>query len=238
MLFQLDITRMFQIYVVQGIFFGYFLLISFKVFNRRKKQPDRILNTYFGLFYLCIALGLCVNFIYALLTIDVLVLILYYSTLYLLLIGLVFLLLFNLILLKSDKLITKKKQKCFIFLSSALILCMILIPDGVVINSSTSWKPVYNLAFFLYVTILLSILVVGPCIFYSVKIYFQFQDEKIKKKWKLFFIGLIGLYIFAYGTLISNYLNLNEFRVIWSIISLCIMAIFPLIVYYGIIKNI
>ena len=74
--------------------------------------------------------------------------------------------------------------------------------------------------------------------YFSVQIYNQFEDEKIKRKWGYFVIGIIGLFFLVYGTLISNTLNNDNFRLAWSIVSLILITIPPYMLYYGIGKQI
>ena len=104
---------------------------------------------------------------------------------------------------------------------------MVFIPNGVEINASTDWKPVWSWFLFIYVMGVVTLVFI-PSLYFAVKIYKKFEEEQIRKKWRYFLIGLIGLYIFAFGTLFSNALNIQTFRTIWSIISLILVIISPI----------
>ena len=145
-----------------------------------------------------------------------------------------FFVVFVLMLLKSEKVITPKKQAIYILIYFVAELCSLFIPEGVTINASTEWKPVWSVAFFVYFIGVLLILGMIPSLYYSIQIYKRFEDEIIKKKWKYFIYGIIGIYIFAIGTLFSNTLNVQTFRTIWSGISLILVILSPLLMYYGV----
>ena len=114
---------------------------------------------------------------------------------------------------------------------------MIFIPDGVTINESTKWNPVYHIYFFIYLVIILSVFSFIPGIYYGIKLYYTLEEQYLKTRWKAFLIGILGLYVFAYGTLISNTLNIQDFRTIWSLVSVFLITIFSYLVYYGVAQN-
>ncbi len=232
-LYQLDTARFIQVYIVQGMVGVFFLFLTYKILKRDTKR----LNLIFSGFYVSVATGVFVNFIYAPLTIETVVLILYYITMFFFLFAPIFLVVVELILLKSEKIINTTKQLIIIIIYGILIFCMIFIPNGVTINASTDWKPVWSVPYFIYTVTIFTIMAIGPGLYYSVQIYKQFEDEKLKKKWGYFIIGLCGLYALSYGTFISNTLNIQTFRTIWAIISLVLITIPPYLVYYGVGKE-
>ena len=142
----------------------------------------------------------------------------------------------ELMLLKSDKVIDTKRQLTIIIGYGLILSGMILIPEGVTINASTGWRPVYSVLFYIYIMIVVSISII-PGVYYSLQIYKQFQDEKLKKKWGYFIIGITGLYILMYGTVTSNTLNVQVFRTIWAFISLFLL-ITVFLIYHGVGKQI
>ena len=223
-------TGFIQVYIAQGILFAYFIILGYKVLKRGINR----LNLFLSSFYFFVALGLLINFIYVLLSNELTVLILYYTTLYLLFLGTMFLTSFITLLFKSDKIFTSKKQVIIIICYNITLFCMIFIPNGVIINQSTNWNPVYNIYFLIYLIIILSVFSFIPGIYYGLKLYHTIEEQFLKTRWKAFLIGIIGLYIFAYGTLISNTLNIQDFRTIWSLISVILITIFSYLVYYGV----
>ncbi|MBD3255517.1 MAG: hypothetical protein GF383_10510 [Candidatus Lokiarchaeota archaeon] len=235
-LFQLDVTRFFQIYVVQGIICAYFLYLIVKIFKRNKKRLNLILSG----FYIFGIMSLTLNFIYAPLTNEFIVRILYFFTIYLLLFSTTFLVLFALVLLKSDVIIDTKKQILIVLAYAVGFLTPFIFYDqgGVTINASTDWKPVWSWPFFIYVLVLTGGITLAPILFYSTKIYHKLQEEKIKKKWKYYVIGILGIFIFTYGTLLSNTINIQTFRTVWSFIALFLVIVAPYMIYYGVGKQI
>ncbi len=239
----MGLTRFLQVYIVQGIVAGWFLFLAYKILNRDKKRLNLILS----LSYITSAIGIFINFIYAPLTIESVVIVLYYFTLVFLFMFGAFLLVFVMILIKSEKVITTDKQIIIILLYGIALACMVFVPEGtlipggttipVEISAKTDWKPVWSDIFFIYfVSVLLLELI--PLLYYALKIYEQFEDEQIKKKWKFFVSGIIGIYTFGIGTLFSNTLNVQAFRTVWSLIGLVLVVISPYLIYYGVGKQI
>ena len=149
----------------------------------------------------------------------------------------VFLLVFVLIIYKSEKVFTTTKQSIIILICSVAIFCMVFIPGGVTINASTDWKPVWSWLFFSYLITVITIIYI-PAFYYSTKIYKEFEDEQLKKKWRFLLIGIFLLYMLNFGTLFSNTLNIQTFRTVWSMISLILVIVSPYMMYYGVGKQI
>lgn len=228
--FQLDTTRIIQIYVLQGFIAAFFLYLAYKILKRDTKR----LNLMFSLGFISAAIGLLINFIYAPLTNEAVVIVLYYITIFVLFLFGAFFVVFVMMLLKSEKVITPKKQLIYVIIYFVAELCSVFIPEGVTINASTEWKPVWSVAMFAYFVGVIVILGMIPSLYYSIQINKRFEDEVIKKKWKYFIYGIIGIYSFAIGTLFSNTLNDQTFRTIWSGISLILVIASPLLMYYGV----
>ena len=232
-LFQFDLTRIIQVYVVQGIICVYFLFLAYKILSHNKQHLNIILSCS----YITVAIGFIINFIYAPLTIESIVLILYYLTILFLFLYSAFLLVFVLMLYESEKVFTISKGIVIIIIYAIILLCMVFIPNGVIINASTDWKPVWSWYLFFYVVSVTSI-AFFMSFYVASKIYKEFTDEQLKKKWRFFLIGIAGLYIFAFGTLLSNTLNIQIIRTIWSLISLVLVVLSPYLMYYGVGKHI
>ena len=98
--FQYDVVRILQVYLIQGLVFLFFVYLSILILKRDRKR----LNKIFSGFYILISLGLLFNFFYAPMRSDDLVIvieILNFITNYCLLLGPIFLVVFQVILLKS-----------------------------------------------------------------------------------------------------------------------------------------
>ncbi|MFX0143924.1 MAG: hypothetical protein ACFE9C_07595 [Candidatus Hodarchaeota archaeon] len=225
----MDIARFLQIYVVQGLFALFFLYMAYLVLKRGRKT----LNLYLSCFYLSTTIGGILNMIYANIFNEPVVFIMHFLTYYLFCFSMIFLLIFVLILEKPAKMITFKYQLLILIILGLLILGLIFIPNGIVINTTTNWKPNWDWLFFVYSVIVCSGLIIIPTIYYSIKIYKKFESDYLKKKWKYFLIGISAYFFLYYGTSLSNTLNNDTFRFIWSLISLPTLISLYLI-YYGV----
>ena len=152
----MDPIRAFQIYVVQ-LGSGFFYLIIFLLVLRRDTKR---LNQIFSGYFLCVFIGAVLNVIYASLNINPTVLILHFLTWYFFTFGFVFLLIFNLIILLSEKRMTSQKQLIIIIIYAIILFSVFFIPEGIKIDDSTGWKPVWSLLFLISVLIILSITIV------------------------------------------------------------------------------
>ena len=117
------------------------------------------------------------------------------------------------------------------------ILPFMIIPNGFIINETTDWKPVWSFELTFYFIIATTILSVIPSLLLTIKIYTKFDDNSLKKKYRFFIIGLLGYFINSFTTPISNYINDPNFRLINSIIGLCLFIFAPFL-YYGVGKQI
>ena len=225
----MDFARFVQIYIIQGLFALFFLYMAFRALRRGTKR----LNIYLSSFYLSVTIGGIINMIYATIFDPTIVFIMHFITYYLFCFSMVFLLIFVLILIKPGKQIKFEIQLFILIIFGLLILSLLLIPNGIKINDSTNWKPDWSLNFFIYSMVVCSIMVIIPTVYYSLKIYIKFENEYLKKKWKYFLIGIYAYFFLYYGTSISNTLNNDSFRFIWSLISLPTLISLYLI-YYGV----
>jgi len=227
----MDIARFIQVFLVQGLTGLFFLFIAYRILKRESKGPNLILSGS----YLSVAFGVIINVIYAFILVESVVHILHFLTYYLLCLSLIFLLVFVLIVDKSDKVITPKIQFALIITFGVLLLGLWFIPDGIVINSSTDWKPKWSWPFLTYSFIICSSIAIVPTTYFSLKLYLKFEYKELKKKWRYFFVGIFAYFFLFYGTTISNTLADPTFRLIWSLVSLLVL-ISLYFVYYGVAK--
>ncbi len=225
----MDIARFIQIYIIQGLFALFFLYMAYKILKRGKKG----LNLYLSGFYLSTTIGGTLNIIYANIFDKSIVYIMHFTTFFLFCMSLVFLLIFVLIILKPIKQITPKIQIFILIIYGFLIFGLLLIPDGIIIDETTNWKPNWSWVFFTYAIIVSSSIAIIPTIYYSIKIYGKIESEYLKKKWKYFFIGIFAYFFLFYGTTFSNSLHNDSFRFVFSLISLPNLISLYL-VYYGV----
>jgi len=229
-LYQLDTARILQVYILQGTVGFFFLFLAYRILKRDTKR----LNLMLSLGYITASIGIFINFIYAPLTNEAIVIVLYYMTIFFMFLFCAFFLVFLLILLKSEKVFTQKKQLLLIIIYGIAELCSFFIPNGVIINASTDWKPVWSWLMFIYFVSVIVCLGLAPSLYISSKIYKQFEDDQLKRKWKFFILGICGIYTFAIATLLSNALNIQTFRTILSLFAFILVIISPLLIYYGV----
>ena len=228
----MDIARFIQIFLVQGLSGLFYLFIAYRILKRESKGLNLLLSGA----YLSVAFGVIINMIYAFILIESVVRILHFLTYYLLCLSLIFLLIFVLIVDKSDKVITPKIQLVLIIAFGVLLLGLWFIPNGIIINASTEWKPEWSWTFLTFSFIICSSIAIVPTTYFSLKLYFKFENKELKKKWKYFLVGIFAYFFLFYGTTISNTLADPTFRLIWSIASLP-MLISLYFAYYGIAKQ-
>lgn len=237
--FAMSITRIITVYVAQGLLCVIFLFLAYRILKRDKKR----LNFIFAGYYISAAIGLMINFIYAPIdpgTNETIVLILNFLTNFGIFYSGIFIVVFDLILLKSEKVVTTSKQAVILLIHGIAMFGMILIAPieawGVEFDPET-WSPVWSLPFFLYVVIVETILVLVPFLYLSLKVMTKFEDEVLRKKWKLFIGGFLSSMIFMYGIFISNFLNIAAFRTGMGLIGLILAIIGSYLIYYGVGKQ-
>lgn len=199
-----------------------------------RRDHNRV-NYLLGAFYISCGIGVIINLIYTLIYIEIIVLILHYSSFFFLSLSLIFLFLFVLTLKKSEFIISLKTIVLILGIFSISVIGLCLIPDGVVINDSTGWIPDWSAVFAISVLIIHDLVII-PTIIYSIKMYRQFKDSMLKKKWKYFLIGIMGYFFLFYGTTISHTLAEPIIRNIWSYVSILSLP-FLYLIYSSIGKN-
>ena len=229
----MDIARFIQVFLVQGLIGLFYLFIAYRILKRESKGLNLILSGA----YLSVAFGVFINVLYAFILVESVVLILHFLTYYLMCLSLIFLLIFVLIVEKSDKVITPKIQLVLIITFGVLLLGLWFIPNGMVINASTDWKPEWSWPFLTFSFIICSSIAIVPTTYFSLKLYLKFEYKELKKKWKYFLVGIFAYFFLYYGTSISNTLADPTFRLIWSLVSLpALISLY--FVYYGVAKQI
>jgi len=220
-----------KVFIVHGLLFGFCIFFAYIILRRDRKW----LNTVVSLFYIFVAIGFFVNFIYVLISMEPFqetVLLLHKVTLFFLLLGTYFLTLFSLILLKTETIFNRKKQAV---LTSILILSnSVLFFLPISMGPETNWNPVYSLEYYTYLFIVFTIFSVLPQVYCFFKIYNRIEQDFLLKRWKSFITGTILFYIMCYGTITYHYLDIQIIRTIWSLISLFLSIGAMFFIYYGV----
>jgi len=231
----INTSRFITIYIIYLIICVLFFYLGIKIIKRNPKSHlNRILST----FYIITSIALIINFIYPLITdpaLQDLINIMNILVIYLICLALGFLLLFIFILYRPYSLISTKKQKIFILLYGLICLGLFFIPKGVevrILSDGTQNPPVWSFQFTAYVLVLIlstMILLIFTCL----KIFKTFKSKILVKRIKYFLVGILIFYYIAIGAAISNYLNIEIIREIYTIsgFSVIIGAIF---LYYSV----
>ncbi|MFX0075996.1 MAG: hypothetical protein ACFE96_11175 [Candidatus Hermodarchaeota archaeon] len=231
---QLTPTRILTVYVAQGIILFVFLYLALRILLRDRKR----LNVFFAGLYISPPIGILMNFIYAPLTDETIVLVLNFIANATAIYAPIFIVVFDLILLKSEKIISTTKQLVILIGYGIAVLCAAIFhftPSyGVTINASTNWSPVWSLPIFIYVYAILTCFATIPAAYFSIKIYKKFEDEVLKKKWRFFIFGFIALMTFMYLIFLSNTLDNPTFRTLLGIVGLILALLGGLSMYYGV----
>jgi hypothetical protein len=231
---ELTLTRIITVYGAQGFLFIFSLYLAYRIISRENKK----LNYIFAAFYIFEAIGLIINFIYAPIPDPAIVKILNFITNFFSFYAPIFLLVFILILLRSEKAITPRIQIAIFLIYGIALFSMIFIayiPELGVTIHTPSGAPQWGLAFFLYLTIIVSIFSTIPTLYFSWRIYTQFEDQKLKDRWRYFLGGCIVLYGFLYSIFINNTTDPNSaIRTIIAVIGLILTVSASVLLYYGV----
>jgi hypothetical protein len=231
--YQMTPTRFITVYVVQGLMCVYFAYLAIKILTRDTKR----LNVIFSGFYICNVISLVINFIYAPITEQLVVLVMHSITTFFAFFSPIFILIFELMLKSPEKRFTTKKQALFLTGYGGLLTSMLIflfIEDWGVEIGPPDWTPHWMTPFFIYLVSIVSICVVAPSFFISYQIYKKFDDHQLKRKWEYFIIGLGAFYACAYGIFISNFLNISIFRTIIGIVALILIISGGYLMYIGV----
>lgn len=224
-----NFERIILVYVSQLLFSIIFLYTAYKILKRNR---NRLTLTLSG-FYITISIGFILNAVYLPFETNPLAIILVLLASFFILLGPIFLVLFNINILETEK--TKISQKTYIYIVSyiiILVLCLLL-PEGITINETTEWRPVFSWIFLIIIYIFISLFILLPLFFLSIKLFTSFQDKNLKNKLKFFFFGIFGLALTLYGLVLYNTWENEIFKSIWSIMTSVIIITSTALIYYA-----
>lgn len=197
----MDLLRAISIYGLLNVLIFAFLFIAFKIIKRNKST----LSKYLFAFFVTQSAPWILNLIYAPLTITPIVTFLHLTAIFIGMVGMTNLTIALLILWKSKHIITRKVQFTILISYTVFFSLFYIIPEGLIINESTGWKPLYNLHFSLFAFFNLLLLHLIPILYLSYKIYASFQTRELKKQWKYFLSGILLYFCILIST---SFLNL------------------------------
>lgn len=233
---EIDWSRILVILGSQLFISIFFIYLSYKILKRRSDKLTFICSS----FFLSVAAGFIINVIYFSLRVNPLVYILHTFTLFLLLFGPTFLILFTIEMhedFSEIKQNSRLKELLIIIGNAALILIIIIFSDGIIINDETDWSPIWSWNFLILLYFYLTICILIPFVYFSIKMYLKMEDKILKRRWLLYFIGFFGMGLSIYGLILYNTWNNLTFKIIWSIVGLLISTLSGFLIYYGIVRN-
>lgn len=235
--FYMDGTRLFIVLIPQTITILSFAFIAYKILSRRKDKTSLLLSS----FYICMVIGFIINLIsLSLISLEILVgnliKVFYYTVFYLILFSFIFLVLFIMSISSVNTLTNSKIIASILIIygiSSFLIVCQ---PGGIeFIDENYTIYFNTNLMISSYIFIFISIII--PSFYFSLKNKDKITHPSLKKKYKLFTIGLIVKYLDLYGAILYNSWHNPLFRIIWSGITSFLLVVSAFLIYYGVGKN-
>jgi hypothetical protein len=227
--------RVVTIYGAQMLVCLWDAYLAYRVLKRGKKK----LNFIFAGFYLFGVIGLIINFIYGPIpNVDV-VLVLNFLTNFFIYYSPIFFVVFELMLLKSERYMDARKQLFILIGYGILMFSMIffVITQGWGVNINDNWQPVWKPPIFIYVTVIESIIAVGPVLYLSYRIYNKFEDAYLKKKWKNFIYGFCAYMIFLYTIATSNFLDNPDVRIVAMSIGIICAILGGYLMYIGVARQ-
>jgi len=222
-------NRLFLIYISQLLFSSIFLFTAYKILKRNRNRLTLTLS----FFYISISIGFIFNAVYVPFEINPLVTILVFLSSFFILFGPIFLVLFNVIIFKTEKQNISKLERIYIILYVFILILCLLIPQGIKINESTEWRPIFSWLFLIVIYIFITAFILLPLYILSAKLYKSFEDINLKKKLKFFFLGIFGLAFTLYGIVLYNTYHDPIIRSIISIIDSLIMLLSATLIYYA-----
>ncbi|MHA1499672.1 MAG: hypothetical protein ACTSRT_19245 [Promethearchaeota archaeon] len=233
MLHQIDILRIFGIFIIQPIVILIFIYIVIRILKRNRN----LLTITLSAFYILSAAGFIVNIFFIMGTqlpgdLTLILFILYYISSFLVIFSPIFLVVFLFLIKQQDF-----SSKSYILLTSFYglgCLLILLIPGG--IGFLSDWIPIYTWEFLIIFYIFFSLIIIIPTIYLLTKLLLTFQDRDLRKKFFIFLIGVISMLISIYGLVLFNTWHDPAFRAIWSVVSLIVIPA-GLLIYNGIGQN-
>ena len=228
--------RFILVYVIYAFICVILIFISYNILKRDIK--DR-LNQLLASFFLFIVFSLINNFIYASISnpsLQHVATFLHILSAYFITVAAGFLLLFIILLHNPEgKFSSSTYQILFLVIYSIIGIGSFFIPNGAKIYISqdgTQLYPVWNLFFFLYFLAIMIPNIVVSLIF-SIKIHKKLQIEALAKRMKFFLIGVCCVYYMGLAVGLTNYLNTDTLRYIFTLTQ-AIPIIGVVLIYYSV----
>ena len=232
-----DIIRIIIIFIPQLVLAGLFLFLAIKLLRRNRQRPTVTLC----MLYIISAAGLIFNAMHVILAAfqpenEFLLLTIYFLTFFPMLLSPVFILTFMLSLLRLGDVFTIRKQLLITSIYGLIIGIIFFTPNGISFSEDLS-RPIFSWGFLILVYAALTVFILSPTMWYSRRLIKMFKDKILKKKLRTFLIGVFGMLLSIYGTVLYITWQDSFFSTLWSILTTFIIIPSALFIYYGIGRN-
>ena len=225
--------RKITIIAQQTFILGFFSFLIYKILKSEKSRKTYRLV----LFYILNIAFTSVNLVYAFIKLNSLTFWLHFTSVYLMLLSPVFYYVFNMMILKSEELLDTRLEIIIVVIySSTLFITMFIsgfLFQGITIDQSTAWRPVWTMNFVIPMYILITIICLIPSLMRSMQILRLIKNEELRKRWKILSLGFFMLIGIGYGVFIYNSWNNTTFKIIWLLFSLIMSPTAALLIHYG-----
>ncbi len=227
----MDLTRIFQVFIAHGFMFSIYWILAFFLLKTRRSR----IKTIFACFYFFTGLGYLINMIFFFIFIEEIVLILWYIAAYCVLGSPIYLMIFSLTYWKGENIITPKKQYFLVILFYIVFSFSLLIPNGITINESTDWRPVWSLLLTLYYFFIVLIFIAVPSWYFIYRKIVSIDpiEKNIKKGWIVFLLGNMFYGVSGLALLLIRFFFSETILVYVSVLGILFSAVGAFLMYYG-----
>ena len=186
---------------------------------------------------MCIAFT-SLNLVYAFIRTNPLTFWFHFFSVYLMLLSPVFYYVFNMMILKSEEVLNARLERTIIATYSITLFVMMFICgflfQGITINESTSWRPVWNVSIFVFpMYVLITFICLIPSVVRYRQILARIKNEELRKRWKVLSMGIFMFYVICLGVFIYNAVDNILFKTIWNLSTWVMSLSAALMIYYG-----
>jgi hypothetical protein len=235
MIFQEKPYELLTVYIAFGTIILVNLYFAFKVL----KQERKWINYQFSGVLISVIIGLTLSLVTRPIA-DILIReISYKFTIFFLAFGPIFMLTFCVSFYNSIKgidILSRKKQGIILLLFGIILSFSFLIPNGVTVLPNGILM--LSLTYYLFIILVLSIGIIIPIYYLALGvIYKHLENERLKKKWVIFMIGVTILLSEIYSVLTSNtFYNPIIFSVL-IFVNFIFSLVGAYLIYYGVGKE-
>ena len=226
----LELLRFIIVFILQGSLIIVFIWLALRILMRKRDRTKLAL----ALFYVFIIIGLFFNILFLSVAStgnDILIIITYILTSYFIFFPFIYIVIFLNTLLKLEDEFTLKKIILIVLLYGICTGLLYLIPDG--ITFTAQWTPIFNPVFGIMVAIFFTLSITLPTIIYSYRLYKIFKAPNLRKKLRIFLIGVILIYFAIYGALFFNTITITSIKSIYALIAITVELIAGILFYIG-----